>query len=367
MLESIGKFLRGREPQKEADVANDRPNEANEADAAGVTAAEPRSELLSLLEAVNEQCLTLQIEHTRAASESKRELETLTARMTTLVPQFVKAVEAQAEGEKLVGRLSRSEIELLRKLDDAKGEIDHYRPLALNLEDTLLTEQKRSAEGARDFAALEVKHAKTERRLELVVSHLTLAETEMQRTAESNAAFATKAHEHDFAMEGAMREIAQINSDLVARTSEAERQSVEITDLAVRLTAERDSAVRAQSALTSLQADYDRFKRANKSAIKDFEVRDLRVNELIAQRDWQIFDYETRYAAQQSRIEFLVKKNESQRGDILRHIDHIGKLESSNRNLLDSSSRSAISIDDTAPDAERGKISAPKLRAIKDD
>jgi len=96
MLESIGKFLRGQEPQKEAEVANDSPNETHEADAPGVTAAEPRSELLSLLEAVNEQCLTLQIEHTRAASESKRELDTLTARMTTLVPQFVKAVEAQA-------------------------------------------------------------------------------------------------------------------------------------------------------------------------------------------------------------------------------------------------------------------------------
>jgi len=370
MLQSMADFFRGFNPPKGAEMAE--PSAEVRAfvepvpEAAEAKSTDYDNGLTSLLNAVRDQAVALKVEQERSASNAKRELETLTTRMTTLAPLFTKAVETQIENERTIASQGAMMGDLHRRLGDAEREAAHYRPLAVQLEDELRVERGRLSNSLRDMAELELRYAKAQRRIDDLVQQVTTTEADAKRVAEENAAFSQKIYEGEFAIETMMREAAELKSQITSLESDVARQGADIDALTLKLSAERDAASRAQMELERVQADFDLFRKGNESAVREFEGRERRTHETVAQRDWQIYDYETRHAAQESRILFLSRKNEGQREDIIRHLAHIAKLESTNRHLLDTLSRSAISIDDTAPDADRGKVSPPKLRAVQD-
>jgi chromosome segregation ATPase len=321
--------------------------------------------LTSLLGAIRDQAVALKVEQDRLASASKRELDVLMNRMTTLVPLFSKAIDSQREDKLAIAELAHVEIELKRRLADAEKEVGHYRPLAIRLEGELGGERSKLERFGRELAEFELRQIKAQRRIEDLQQQVATAESYAQRTAETNSALSQKVEECEFAIETLTREASALQSEITALTSDVTRQAAEIGDLTSRLAIERDTTSRAQMELRRVQADFDQFRGSAESAITDFEGRERRMLEAIAQRDWQINDYETRHIDQETRIESLLRKSDRQREDLVRHLAHIANLESTNRHLLDTLTRHATSNEEPMLEAKRTVTSPPKLRAIK--
>jgi chromosome segregation ATPase len=324
----------------------------------------PEDQLASLMNAVKDQAINLKCEQAKVISEWQIGLDLLARRMATLQPLLTKTLQANAEKEQTIARLTASEAELTRRLSEAERDVWHYRPLALQLEDELRGVRAQFAESNRRQTELETEHAKSQGTINDLFQKAATADGARQRVIEENAAYAQKLHEHDASLQSLVRETTQLKSELVSSNGEIERLEDELKNVSKKLAGECDEHARAKAALQKLQAQFTQLQKDSQAQLKEAAEREHRLAETLSMREKQYHDLDIRQSALVSKVDFITRTNQRHREDLRRHIDHIGNLESSNRQLLDALARHAGSAEDSAAEIEEAQTSQPKLRAV---
>jgi chromosome segregation ATPase len=326
------------------------------------------SDIDSLVSAVRDQAVELRCEHAKAVSNLSLNFDLLANRLSTMEPLVKKAMEAAKESESSVGRLTASNADYDRKLAQAERDLAFYRPLALKLEDELRVARNNIAESERKFAVLDSDHARSQGAHNELFQKMASAEMARQRASEENSALVQKLNEHDSAIQSLLRETAHLKSEATSIAGELERAEQESKALAARYTVEREGNSRAKAELTSLEAQFNQFRRDAAAQIAQVEERELSSRESLSIKEKQFYDSEIKRSALDSKLDFLIRTNQRLREDLRRSLDHIGNLEASNRKLLESLARNSAAEEQ---DIEAKEIApaarvAPKLRAVTD-
>jgi predicted RNase H-like nuclease (RuvC/YqgF family) len=131
-----------------------------------------------------------------------------------------------------------------------------------------------------------------------------------------------------------------------------------------------DEHKRTQSLLESMKSEMLALKKDNAAHSREVEEQDRRGAESLASKDKQIYDLQVKISGVNSKSDFLNREIQRLRDDLRRHLDHIGNLEGSNRQLLDALSRSSNGngngVKDVQSDTASAPSSPPKLRAISE-
>ncbi len=324
----------------------------------------PGDELSSLMNAVKDQALQLKCEQAKVISDWQIGLELLTSRMATLQPLLSKTLHSNADREQTITRLAASETELKRRLAENERELSHYRPMALQLDDELRNIRAQLTDSQRHAAGLEAEHAKSQGAINDLFQKAATAEAARQRVIEENAAYSQKLREHDNALQSFVREAAQLRGELVSSDSDVERLEAEIGALTKKFANECEEHSRVRAIMETLQTQFSQLQKESLSRVKEAEERERRATEMLSAREKQYYDLDVRQSALLSKVDFLSRTNQRQRDDLRRHIDHIGNLESSNRQLLDALARNANGSDSASAQDESTQQQAPKLRAV---
>ncbi len=321
-------------------------------------------ELSSLMNAVKEQAIFLKCEQSKLISDWQIGLELLTSRMATLQPLLTHALKSNVEREQVNSRLAASESDLKRRLAESERELMHYRPAALQAEDELRNVRAQLSDNQRHAIALEAEFAKSQGAINDLFQKVTTAEASRQRIIEENAAYSQKMREHDAALQTFVREAAQLKCDFVSANSDVERLEAELGTLTRKYAGECEEHSRVKTALETMQAQFAQLQKDSLARVKEAEERERRAAEGLSVREKQYYDLDVRQSALVSKVDFLTRTNQRQREDLRRHIDHIGNLEASNRQLLDALARNASGTEAVAQD---GMVQAPpKLWAVNE-
>jgi chromosome segregation ATPase len=169
-----------------------------------------------------------------------------------------------------------------------------------------------------------------------------------------------------------MRETAQLKSELMTVTCDLESAKKETAELVTRLGVEMDEHKRTQAVLDSMKSEMLALKKDNAAHARGTEEQERHAAEMLASKDKQIYDLQVKISGVNSKSDFLNREIQRLRDDLRRHLDHIGNLEGSNRQLLDALSRSSngypngkdVQNEAAAPAAAQN--APPKLRAISE-
>ncbi len=323
----------------------------------------------SLIASVRSQAVEFRVQHSKAASDWTLGLNVLCSRISTLEPLLNKALQVANERQRDVDRLTELNDEIKQKLADAERQLLHYRPLAMQLDEELRSAKGQLEEGARHMGDLEAEYAKSQGAFNDLFQKLATAEAVGRRVAEEHLAYSQKLNENDLVIQTLMHETAQLKSDLTSVTCDLESAQKEASRLSARLGAEIDEHKRTQAALDSVTSQMLSLKKENASHSRETEDRDRRSSESIASKDKQIYDLQVKLSGVNSKCDFLNREIQRQRDDLRRHLDHIGNLEGSNRQLLDALSRNSATKDaqgDATPEQTPNNAPPPKLRAISE-
>jgi len=324
----------------------------------------------SLMATVKNQAVDFRVQHAKTSSDWTLGLNVMTSRIATLEPLLNKAVDLAKDRQREVDRLASANDQYKKKLGDAERQLFHYRPLAIQLDEDLRTAKGQLEEGARHMGTLEAEFAKSQGAFNDLFQKLATAEAVGRRVAEEHQAYSQKLGESDLTIQTLMRETAQLKSELMTVTCDQESAKKETSELVTRLGTEMDEHKRTQSLLESMKSEMLALKKESASHSREVEEHERRAGETLASKDKQIYDLQVKISGVNSKSDFLNREIQRLRDDLRRHLDHIGNLEGSNRQLLDALSRSSNGNGNGVKDAQSDSASAPnsppKLRAISE-
>jgi chromosome segregation ATPase len=309
-------------------------------------------EVGQLMTAISEQSNELQAEFAKISNWSVQLdlLMTRTATMQQILPKFIQTSQDQAaQIEELSSVCTRQE----REIAGLQSEIGHYRPLAMRYEEELHRSRAALDHSQAALAALEAEHAKLQSEVNALMQRLSRADSRIQRLSEERQVVDQKLLEKSAAAQNLAREVAMLRSDLVAATGENSRLQRDIAALAEKMSGERESANEAAGqAQTRIATALQTIKELEAQAAAAAE-RERRLVEDLGQRDKTVYDLEIKLSALQSKADFLTGVNQQLRTDLRHHIDHVGTLEHSNRQLIEAMSRHRLATG--AEEAEDGE------------
>ncbi len=313
-------------------------------------------EVGQLMAAISEQSNELQAEFAKISNWSVQLdlLMTRTATMQQILPKFIQTSQDQAaQIEELSSVCTRQE----REIAGLQSEIGHYRPLAMRYEEELHRSRAALDHNQAALAALEAEHAKLQSEVNALMQRLSRADSRIQRLSEERQVVDQKLLEKSAAAQNLAREVAMLRSDLVAATGENSRLQRDIAALAEKMSGERESANEAAGqAQTRIATALQTIKEMEAQAAAAAE-RERRLVEDLGQRDKTVYDLEIKLSALQSKADFLTGVNQQLRTDLRHHIDHVGTLEHSNRQLIEAMSRHRL-----ATGAEEAESDEPPAR-----
>ncbi len=313
-------------------------------------------EVGQLMTAISEQSNELQAEFAKISNWSVQLdlLMTRTATMQQILPKFIQTSQDQAaQIEELGSVCTRQE----REIGGLQSEIAHYRPLAMRYEEELHRSRAALDHNQAALAALEAEHAKVQSEVNSLMQRLSRADSRIQRLSEERQVVDQKLLEKSAAAQNLSREVAMLRSDLVAATGENSRLQRDIAALAEKMSGEREGANEAAGqAQARIATALQTIKELEAQAAAAAE-RERRLVEDLGQRDKTVYDLEIKLSALQSKADFLTGVNQQLRTDLRHHIDHVGTLEHSNRQLIEAMSRHRLATG--ADEAEEG---APPAR-----
>jgi chromosome segregation ATPase len=309
-------------------------------------------EVGQLMTAISEQSNELQAEFAKISNWSVQLdlLMTRTATMQQILPKFIQTSQDQAaQIEELGSVCTRQE----REIAGLQSEIGHYRPLAMRYEEELHRSRSALDHNQAALASLEAEHAKLQSEVNALMQRLSRADSRIQRLSEERQVVDQKLLEKSAAAQNLAREVAMLRSDLVAATGENSRLQRDIAALAEKMSGEREAANEAASqAQTRIATALQTIKELEAQAAAAAE-RERRLVEDLGQRDKTVYDLEIKLSALQSKADFLTGVNQQLRTDLRHHIDHVGTLEHSNRQLIEAMSRHRLATG--AEEAEDGE------------
>ena len=313
-------------------------------------------EVGQLMAAISDQSNELQAEFAKISNWSVQLdlLMTRTATMQQILPKFIQTSQDQAaQIEELGGVCTRQD----REIAGLQTEIGHYRPLALRYEEELHRSRAALDQNQTALAALEAEHGKLQSEVNSLLQRLSRADSRIQRLSEERQVVDQKLLEKSAAAQNLSREVAMLRSDLVAATGENSRLQRDIAALAEKMSSEREAANEASGqAQARIVSALQTIKELEAQAAAAAE-RERRLVEDLGQRDKSVYDLEIKLSALQSKADFLTGVNQQLRTDLRHHIDHVGTLEHSNRQLIDAMSRHRL-----ATGADEAEAGAPTAR-----
>jgi chromosome segregation ATPase len=306
-------------------------------------------EVGQLMTAISEQSNELQVEFAKISNWSVQLdlLMTRTATMQQILPKFIQTSQDQAaQIEELSAICSRQE----REVAGLQTELGHYRPLAMRYEEELGRSRAALDHTQAALAALEIEHGKLQGEVNALLQRLSSSDSRVQRLSEERQVVDQKLLEKSAAAQNLAREVAMLRSDLVAASGENSRLQRDIAGLTEKLSGERESANEAASQAqariaTALQTIKELEAQAAAAA-----QRERKLAEDLAQRDKAVYDLDIKLSALQSKADFLAGVNQQLRTDLRHHIDHVGTLEHSNRQLIEAMSRNRQATEAAGPD-----------------
>ncbi|KPF62606.1 hypothetical protein IP69_20220 [Bosea sp. AAP35] len=314
-------------------------------------------EVGQLMAAISDQSLELQTEFAKIANWSLQLdlLMTRTATMQQILPKFIQTSQEQAaQIEELSSVCHRQD----REISGLHKELGHYRPLAMRYEEELHRSRAALDQAQGSLAALEAEHGRVQGEINGLLQKLSSTDSRVQRLSEERQVVEQKLLEKSAAVQNLSREIAMLRSDIVAATGENERLQRDIAALAEKMSGEREAANeaagQAQARITTALQTIKELEAQSLAAAE----RERRLSEDLGQRDKRVYDLEIKLSALQSKADFLTGVNQQLRTDLRHHIDHVGTLEQSNRQLIDAMSRHREAADAASPDAH----DAPRKR-----
>jgi len=318
----------------------------------------------SLFAAIQNQALDLQCQFTKAVTDWTVALNVLTTRASTLDPLLNETLKAAKESRRSVELLTAANKEHKIKAANAERDLLYYRPLALRLEDEVRVAKDQVEDQARRVRVLEGDNAKTVGEYNDLFQKLASAEARNQRLAEENLACLQKLNENDSTIQTLLRNAAQLKSELMATSTALERAEKESVDLAHKLTTENEELQRAQANLEATKLQLQMLKKDGLAQLREAEERERHTTDNAVAKDKQIYDLEVKLASVNSKNDFLDRAVQRLREDVRRHLDHIGTIEASNRQLLDSLSRNSVELPQAETEAKAPPSGPPKLRAV---
>ncbi len=322
-------------------------------------------EVGQLMTAISEQSNELQAEFAKISNWSVQLdlLMTRTATMQQILPKFIQTSQDQAaQIEELSSVCTRQE----REIAGLQSEIGHYRPLAMRYEEELHRSRAALDHNQAALAALEAEHAKLQSEVNALMQRLSRADSRIQRLSEERQVVDQKLLEKSAAAQNLAREVAMLRSDLVAATGENSRLQRDIAALAEKMSAR--ARVRQRGRRPGADAHRPRCRRS-----RSWRPRPRPPPS--ANAGWSRISASATRPSTTSRSsslrpavqgDFLTGVNQQLRTDLRHHIDHVGTLEHSNRQLIEAMSRHRLATgaeeaEDGEPPARRAAGSSPPL------
>ena len=332
----------------------------------GLTSLSRPDQVKSLFGSVQTQALDLQGQLAKATSDWTSALSLLTGRVATLEPLLADALKTSTDRERAVDELAATNKEIKQKLVDSDRDLLHYRPLALQLGEDLRIAKSQLEKSARRIHEIETENARAISEYNDLYRKLATADTVNQRLTEENHGYSQKLGESDTAIQSLLRNTAQLRSDLVSASAERERAETERNDFADRLKVANEEINKSQLNLDSIMQQMFTLKKESSARIKETEERERQALENLIAKDKQLYDLDAKLAGMNSKNEFLERMIQRMREELRRHLDHIGTLESSNRQLLEALSRNSEATDLEGDLAERQQTQrgTPRLRTV---
>ena len=317
-------------------------------------------EVGELMAAISDQSNDLQTEFAKISNWSVQLdlLMTRTATMQTILPKFIETSQDQAaQIEELSAACSRQD----REIAGLQTELGHYRPLAMRYEEELHRTRATLDQAQTSLATLETEHGKVQGEANGLLQKLSNTDSRVQRLSEERQVVEQKLLEQSATMQRLSREVAILRSDLVGASGENQRLQRDIAALADKMSGEREASNEAATqAQTRIVAALQTIKEMEAQAAAAAE-RERKLIDELSQRDRRVYDLEIKLSALQSKGDFLTGVNQQLRDDLRHHIDHVGTLEHSNRQLIDAMSRKRQATEAASPDAYDA---APKRKAV---
>ncbi|MFZ4532746.1 MAG: hypothetical protein ACOYOJ_13160 [Alsobacter sp.] len=326
----------------------------------------PENEITSIMDALKEQALSLKCEQNKFISDWQIAVDLLAGRVSKIHPLLAKNMEAFADREREIVRVSASEAELSRRLLDAERDLSHYRPTAVRLEDELHRARNLLSDSQKRVEDLEAEREKSQRAFSDLANKAASDVAARQRLMEESATYLQKLQDHDTSLKALLRESSHMKSELVSRTSDAERLEAELGNLTKKLTTEFDEHSRSKGMVDTLRAQLAQARLDAITTVNDAEERERRALEMAASHEKQCHDLEIRQTALLSKIDFLERLNTRHRDELRRQLDQIGNLDASNRSLLDALSRHNNTEENIHDDSKNISAKSVKLHAVNE-
>jgi len=306
-------------------------------------------EVGQLMAAISDQSNELQTEFAKISNWSVQLdlLMTRTATMQQILPKFIQTSQEQAaQIEELSGVCSRQG----REISGLQMELGHYRPLAMRYEEELHRSRAALDQTQTSLSTLEIEHAKLQGEINGLLQKLSSTDSRVQRLSEERQVVEQKLLEKSAATQNLSREVAMLRSDLVSASGENQRLQRDIGTLTEKMSGEREASNEAASqAQARIVAALQTIKELEAQATAAAE-RERKLVDDVAQRDKSVYDLDIKLSALQSKTDFLTGVNQQLRNDLRHHIDHVGTLEHSNRQLIDAMSRNRQATEASGPD-----------------
>ncbi len=307
-------------------------------------------EVGQLMAAISDQSNELQVEFAKISNWSVQLdlLMTRTATMQQILPKFIQTSQEQAaQIEELSGICGRQE----REINGLQLELGHYRPLAMRYEEELHRTRAALDQTQNSLAVLEIDHGKLQGDINALLQKLSSTDSRVQRLSEERQVVDQKLLEKSAAAQNLSREVAMLRSDIVAASGENLRLQRDIAGLTEKMSSEREASHEAAAqAQSRIVAALQTIKELEAQAAASAE-RERKLVDDVAQRDKRVYELDIKLSALQSKTEFLTGVNQQLRTDLRHHIDHVGTLEHSNRQLIEAMSRNRQAAEAGGPDA----------------
>lgn len=307
-------------------------------------------EVGELMAAISDQSNDLQTEFAKISNWSVQLdlLMTRTATMQQILPKFIETSQDQAaQIEELSAACNRQD----REIAGLQSELGHYRPLALRYEEELHRTRAVLDQTQGSLATLEAEHGKLQGEANGLLQKLSTTDSRVQRLSEERQVIEQKLLEQSATGQRLSREVAILRSDLVAASGENQRLQRDIAALAEKMSSEREAANEAATqAQARIVAALQTIKEMEAQATAAAE-RERKLIDELSLRDRRVYDLDIKLSALQSRGDFLIGVNQQLRDDLRHHIDHVGTLEHSNRQLIDAMARKRQATEAASPEA----------------
>jgi len=292
-------------------------------------------QLATLMAGLKEDAVALKCQQEKALSDWQFGMDHLSDRMTTLQPLLAKSIKAGAEREEALSRSVSAEKDLKHRLAQAERDLAHYKPLALQFETELRTLRHDHAMAQSSAIASENECRKALGMVNDLQQRLAITDAERQKLQENHNAYRQKLQKHEVALPTLVREAAQLKSDLAVAQNARDHLENELKAITRKFSAECEDHNRDREILAQVQARFTQVQHESQARVAEAEARAGAAAEKASSCEQRIHDLEIRQSALLSKIDFLERINQRQRDDLRRQSDHIGNLEASNRQLLE--------------------------------